>query len=247
MNAREVSEVKRDTTSVKSSVGSRNLAQIYSVKSIKKEQTYDWILNKHYAHRLPMIKYAFGLFSAELVGICTFGIPACNVYNDSRFIFGEKYKIDGLELNRLCINDNLEKNSGSYFVSQCLKLLPRPMCLISFADPNKNHHGYIYQATNWIYTGLSSVVNEWYDTKQQKSVHNRHIYEIYNIKNINEIPNYVIRVKHKPKFRYIYLLGDKKQKREMKKNFKLSILPYPKGDNKRYDASYQPQVQSELF
>jgi len=28
--------------------------------------------------------------------------------------------------------------------------------VVSYADTSQNHHGYIYQATNWIYTGLSA-------------------------------------------------------------------------------------------
>ena len=39
-------------------------------------------------------------------------------------------------------------------VSKCLKLLPRPMIIVSYSDTRQGHNGYIYQATNWIYTGL---------------------------------------------------------------------------------------------
>jgi hypothetical protein len=37
------------------------------------------------------------------------------------------------------------------------------------------------------------------------------------------------------------------QKEEIFDNLKYKILPYPKGDNKRYDASYSPDVQGLLF
>ena len=33
----------------------------------------------------------------------------------------------------------------------------------------------------------------------------------------------------------------------MKKNLKYKILPYPKGENDRYDASYNTNVQGLLF
>ena len=33
----------------------------------------------------------------------------------------------------------------------------------------------------------------------------------------------------------------------MEKSLQLEILPYPKGDNKRYDSSYKPQTQELLF
>ena len=33
----------------------------------------------------------------------------------------------------------------------------------------------------------------------------------------------------------------------MKKDLKIKTLNYPKGVNKRYDASYKPQTQAKLF
>ena len=49
----------------------------YSVESIPKYETYDWLLHKHYAKRIPSISYSFGLFDIDkiLIGICTFGSP----------------------------------------------------------------------------------------------------------------------------------------------------------------------------
>ena len=50
----------------------------YFVSSIPASMSYDYVINKHYAHRKPQIKYAFGLFrkeNKELCGVCTFGKP----------------------------------------------------------------------------------------------------------------------------------------------------------------------------
>jgi len=48
----------------------------------------------------------------------------------------------------------------SRIVSIAVKMLrkqsPGIKLLVSFADPLQNHHGGIYQAMNWIYTGRSS-------------------------------------------------------------------------------------------
>ena len=49
------------------------------------------------------------------------------------------------------------------------------------------------------------------------------------------------------KHRYFYLIANKKDKKEMIKHLNYKIHPYPKGDNKRYDASYQPSTQGVLF
>ena len=47
------------------------------------------------------------------------------------------------------------------------------------------------------------------------------------------------------KHRYIYFVGSRK--REFRKALKYKIEPYPKGDNRRYDASYEPETQAKLF
>jgi hypothetical protein len=145
----------------------------YKVLSIKKELTYEWLLKKHYAKRLPSISYSFGLYNCNiLVGVCTFGMPPSSTLCES--IAGAKYKSLVLELNRLVSNDDLDKNALSYFVSNAISQLPKPKIIVSFSDNNMYHNGYIYQATNFIYTGLSSNVIQYID-KDGKEFHFRNI------------------------------------------------------------------------
>ena len=84
----------------------------YFVKSIKKELCKEWLLYKHYLKRKTSYTYCFGLFKKKkLVGIITFGnaIPLTM----KKSLFGEKYMNLVYELNRLCTNDNLNKNANS--------------------------------------------------------------------------------------------------------------------------------------
>ena len=49
----------------------------YEVKKINYNDTKPFILNIHYAKRMPSISFAYGLFlSNELVGIVSYGSPA---------------------------------------------------------------------------------------------------------------------------------------------------------------------------
>lgn len=209
----------------------------YRVTSIKSSLCKEWLLYKHYAHRIPSISYAFGLYlDAELYGVLTVGKPAS--YTLCNGVLGSEYSSIVYELNRLVIRDNKEKNLLSFFVATSLRLLPTPLCLVSYADSNQNHTGYIYQATNWMYSGLSSVEKKYLMDNGATIFTRRHIDKKGVI---------VSTEKQKPKHRYIYFCGDKRQVKEMRSNLKYPILPYPKGDNKRYDTSYQPLQQSELF
>ena len=212
----------------------------YEVQSIKAVETYDWLLHKHYAKRIPSISYAFGLFTdAALEGICTFGSPPSGALCVG--VCGMEYKRLVIELNRLCINKQNNTNILSYFVGKCLRLLPKPKIVVSYADSSQGHHGYIYQATNWIYTGLSAKRTERYDINNP----HRHSKSVTEQKGINYQD---LAIRERPqKHRYIYFIGSKKQKKIMMQKLNYEIKLYPKGNNKRYDASYKPNTQAKLF
>lgn len=204
-----------------------SIPDIFTVKSIKPKETHDWLLRKHYARRIPSISWAFGLFSEYLEGVCTFGKPASP--NLCTGICGEDHAGKVYELNRLVINDHCPKNTASYFVSKCLKILPNGLILVSYADKDMGHVGKVYQATNWIYTGATK---ERTDIGHEDGSHSRH----YD-KGIDYSKN---RKRRSSKHRYVFFTG-----KEYDMNY--PILSYPKGVSKRYDASYTPNVQSEIF
>ena len=210
----------------------------YSVKRLMKQEYMEWILKKHYAKRRCSVSYAFGLIKdLQIFGVCTFGYPPNYMYNKGRCLFND-LEVTTLELNRLVTND-LDKNCLSYFVSQCLKLLPQPMAVISYADPNVYHTGYIYQATNWYYTGTSTPKKRYHFEDGSTFDIRRGIHTKGNIVKVEKM---------KPTFRYLYLLGNKKEKKNMLRKLKMKLLPYPKGDNKRYDSSdLEMYMQNDLF
>ena len=219
-----------------------SVKDIYTAQPIKKELCKEWVMKKHYKRKTPPIQFSYGLFNDKriLQGICTFSIPA------SRF----NLSLDVYELNRLCINEGLEKNILSYFVSSVLKQIKPKKIIVSYADPNQHHHGYIYQATNWIYTGLSTAEKRIFINK--KELHRRTLYDNFGTSSIKELKKMglnVEQIKQKAKHRYFYILDNKKNRQkifnELKNKYKL--YPYPKGTNKRYEASYKPVIQHELF
>ncbi len=133
------------------------------VHSIGIDDYREWLIKKHYAKRLCSVSYAFGLFDENnvLVGVITFGMPPSSTLAQS--ICGERFKSYVLELNRLVVNDGLPKNALSFFVAKSIKMLPSESIIVSFADANMNHNGYIYQATNFIYTGTTTNTSKLID------------------------------------------------------------------------------------
>ena len=200
-----------------------------SVKKINSKETYDFILNKHYAQRIPSISFAFGLFIKDkLEGILTIGKPASNSLCEG--LLGVEYKNMVYELNRLCVNEGLVKNTLSKFVSTVLKMLKNEnIVLVSYADNGANHKGYIYQTTNWIYTGSTKERTDKYTPNGK---HSRHYTDEYNH----------LRKFRSSKHRYVYFLG-KAQK--LKDKLKYNIEPYPKGDNVNYVLG--ERIKTKIF
>ena len=158
-----------------------------------------------------------------------------------------------IELVRLVLNEGLPKNTASFFITKTFKLLPTPLALISYADQGKNHAGYVYQATNWLYTGLGGGV-DFYRDEKGKEIHSR-IMSDYRLKYPNKTRAEIAvmlkweSVKGTFKHRYFYLLGTPEEKSTMKSILieKYPLQPYPKSENKRYDSTYQPETQITLF
>ena len=210
-----------------------SIKDIYKVQPIKPFECKDWLLGKHYAKRIPSISWAFGLYkSGALEGVLTIGKPA------SPFLCvglcGGTYSDFVFELNRLCVSENLERNVLSYFVGNALKQIKDSVILVSYADEGQGHHGYIYQATNWLYTGRTK---ERTDIGHEDGTHSRH----YD----KTLDTSLHRKFRTSKHRYVMFLG--KKAKEFRSALRYEICPYPKGGNKRYDASYEPITQGILF
>ena len=215
------------------------------VLPIKSEETYPWLLKKHYAKRIPQIMHAFGLYeNSVLLGVVTYGLPAS--FSLCIGICGKEWSDKVLELNRLCLQDN-SKNQASFLVANSIKLLPKPSIIVSYADSSQGHVGYVYQATNFLYTGLSAKFMEW-AIKGLEHKHNRHIGEGLTVKELKEKHGDNFYFKERPrKHRYILFHGDKKQKKIMRSLLKYDVLPYPKGDTKQYDSGGVVESQQLLF
>lgn len=208
-----------------------------------------WLLQKHYAKRMCPISYAFGLYDNEtLIGVVTYGVPSSSALRVG--ICGSEYIDSVIELNRLCCDS--QKNMASLLVGRSLQMLPKPLIVVSYADTEQGHVGYVYQATNFIYTGLSAKRTDW----KVKGMEHLHGATIADMSRGQENRADWMRGKfgddfylqdRSRKHRYIFFLGNKNNKQTMIKALKYKIEAYPKGESKRYDAGGEVQTQKLLF
>ncbi len=215
------------------------------VIQIQPKETYQWLLEKHYAKRIPQIMHAFGLYvDGVLKGVVTYGIPASPAL--CMGICGKEYSDKVLELNRLCLMEN-NKNESSFLVSNSIKLLPKPTIVVSYADTSQGHVGYVYQATNFLYTGLSANRVDW-TIKGMEHKHSKTISDGMTLESIKEkYGDDFYYTERSRKHRYILFHGSKTDKKIMRKLLKYNIEPYPKGDSQKYDAGGNIQTQQVMF
>jgi len=220
-----------------------------TVDRISRQDYLLWVLDKHYAHREPPVSFAFGLFDKNILcGVCTFGVPSSSPLR--RGICGDKYEGLVFELNRLVIETDA-KNAASFFVSRCLLMMPRPSIIISYADTEHRHIGYVYQACNFIYTGLSAKRTDW-KIRGLEHLHGQTVADIsrgerdrvgYMRRKFGD--SFYLEGRSR-KHRYVYFLGSKKETKQMRIALRYKIEPYPKGDSIHYNAP-RVDVQARMF
>lgn len=220
-----------------------------SVGPIPFDEIKGWILKRHYARRLCPVSYSFGAWDDGcLVGIVTYGTPASSPLRNG--VCGSEWSDKVLELNRLCCESR--KNLASMIVGRSLSLLPKPSIVVSYADTAQSHVGYVYQATNFIYTGLSAKRTDW-RVKGKEHLHGATIADESRGQSnraewMREKYGDDFYLEDRPrKHRYVFFCGSRKQKKEMMTALKYERHEYPKGESKRYDASAPVESQNVLI
>ena len=174
----------------------------------------------HYSKRIPVNKLVkIGIWEEDIfIGVIIFGVGASSHLHEQFKI--ERYEV--CELVRVALNRH--KIEVTYLVKRSLQFLkksnPKLKVCVSFADPSEGHIGRIYQAGNWIYTGISNKTIEFFYNGKW-----RHKTDIFKRLSKDNIQKLHTRVKQ-GKYRYVMPLN-KKERRQIVKSSK----PYPKKEN----------------
>ncbi len=184
------------------------------------------VVKHHYLHSLPGgTKLAFGAFvEGRLLGVITFGVGPYNAFS----LVEGTCPNDCLTLTRLWLSEELPPNSESRVISVCLRYLRKYTALkfiTTYADPAQGHVGTIYQATGWLYTGLSKATPK-FDIGDSIARHSRslaHAFGSHSLRCLSERGLNVKVLPQIPKHRYIYFLDQ-----DYRNRLKTPSLPYPK-------------------
>lgn len=173
----------------------------------------------HYSKSVPTVQFAYNIYNDndEWCGVIVFGGGANNNLPKS---FGLNAG-EVLELERVALNGKQEQTSKA--VAMSLKQLHKddPLCKIvcSFSDHRQRHLGTIYQATNWIYLGLTITSDTQY-FYNGKWTHER---TINSKQNRDYLKATLPKRENSNKFKYVFVFDKKERKEYLKRS-----LPYPK-------------------
>lgn len=153
----------------------------------------------------------------------------------------------GLTQTECCELTRIALKNHSTPVSKILKFAikflkknsPSLKLIVSFADPNQGHHGGVYQATNWIYSGKTSSTYKYFD-KNGREWHSRQVSEKgFNIQQgqIRKTvkPSECTKIFQEGKHRYLMPLDNITNKK-----VELLRQPYPKRHEHEINAPSLP-------
>ena len=191
----------------------------------------------HYSHCMPMGKLnTIGVWENEkYIGAVIYGYGATA---DLLTPYGLTMH-EGCELVRIALNKHHTPVSKILMISIKMLKIKNPglRLIVSFADPGEGHHGGIYQATNWVFSGDSAGCN-FYRDKSGKLWHPRRVSPDPNNRE-KYIKTYDCeRVWRPGKHRYLMPLDD-----AMRKQIEPLRKPYPKRGTGETD--YAPGTNPE--
>lgn len=135
----------------------------------------------------------------------------------------------GCELVRIALREHKTPVSKIMAISFKFlkKVCPELRLIVSYADADQNHHGGIYQATNWVYDGLQNAGKMGAFIVKGKKMHPKSVHSKGVKQSIDAVRKHL-----DPKAEVFYTKGKHRYlmplDKRMKKQIESSSKPYPK-------------------
>ena len=218
------------------------MSDSWAVSPVSLSRAKKYILEMHYARRMPSVSHCYGLFDThELRGIVSYGVPPSPPL--VRGICGAEWASHVIELNRLCLDSDAASNMASFLIAHSIAMLQRPSIVVAYADTSMGHVGYVYQASNFLYTGLSDAHKDWVDNINPR-MHSRHVARIHTLPERLSDSDRFRQIDRPRKHRYVLFTGSRKEKRMLEQDLQYPVQPYPKGSTQRYSIA-RPQIEQK--
>lgn len=182
------------------------------VEIISRDEFIHMVVKYHYSKVLPKLNKLF-LGDRELKAVMSLGWGVRPLHT-IRKIFPTLSTKDYFEIGKMCIADEMPKNTATQFISRVIKYLknhhPELKVLYTWADGMLGKCGYVYQASNFLYGDY--IWTDTYFSSSGEKIHPRATGIIGGRPSIQyQKDNNWTHYRGK-QFRYVYFLTDKKEK-----------------------------------
>lgn len=181
----------------------------------------------HYTAQGGNKTWRYGLWhNHTLYGIVSYNLPTRETCES---VFGPQHHQHVWHMGRLALPDIAPRNSESRLIAGSLKLIeqhhPHVWAIATYAATDVGHIGYVYQATNAIYTGIAGHTTYYTDPTGAR----RSDYLAGNwISPQRATELGWTKQQGTGKHRYLYILGNRRERRIRQQMLRWPTLPYPK-------------------
>jgi len=244
------------------------------VREIDKVEALSLIFKFHYSKIMPRLTdvYLGGFIGDELVGVITLGWGVRPLHT-IRVLFPSLRAEDYYEIGKMCMHEDMPKNSESVFLSRTLRWIKQnrtdKKILFTWADGTLGKPGYVYQSANFLYGGF--IWTDLYMSSEGERIHPRSSQGI-----TSKLQQKDAKYGHRPtkaqlkefgwnhykgkQFRYIQFLCDKREQKKLLKESTVEWnIAYPKDKDLEWKIqdldtgewkncpkiNYNPEISSE--
>lgn len=181
----------------------------------------------HYTGVGNNINWRWGLWlGMTLHGVVTYNMPTRSVCAS---VFGEEHLHRVWHMGRLILSEESPHNSESRLIGGSLRAIhekfPEVWGVLTYAATDAGHLGYVYQATNALYTGTGGDPVFYLDgAGNRRGTH----LDGHGVSAIRAAEMGWVKQIGGVKHRYLYILGSKTQRRRRRALLRLPVLDYPK-------------------
>jgi len=207
----------------------------YLCSKVSTKDVEEFCRRYHYTGTGGNMSWRYGLWEgATLLGVVAYNLPTRET---CEMVFGPDHFDKVWHMGRLAMAEDAPRNSESRLISLSLKMIqaerPDVWGVLTFAATDAGHIGYVYQATNALYTGTGGHAVIYVDQKGRR----RPDYDgAYISRDMARERGWSV-AEGGPKHRYLYILGSKTQRRQRRALLRLPTLPYPKAATRPDEAT----------
>lgn len=198
-----------------------------TVGPVSARDVHEFARRYHYTGVGNNANWRWGLWHGVVLhGVVSYNLPTRSVCAS---VFGEEHLHRVWHMGRLILSEDSPHNSESRLIGGSLKAIqrdyPDTWGVLTYAATDAGHLGYVYQATNALYTGTGGDPIYYMDPAGKRR--GTHL-DGHGVGADRAAEMGWTRHHGGPKHRYLYVLGSKTQRRQRMEQLRLPVLPYPK-------------------